>query len=164
MLATKTVFMNWETVSSDIGHKVYALWNNGHKLLTLAFNSSSNYVKIESEGEKRAFSIRYEGFLKNRIVMRNEYGIRIGYVSAEGENLIAFNDEKLHYAVSDDPEPQVIIYKESINEPLAVCALTLDNDKSVLPSVKPAAAHQSLLLALCWYLRLHVRRESAVFA
>ena len=29
--------MNWETVTSGIGHKVYALWNNGRKLLTLGF-------------------------------------------------------------------------------------------------------------------------------
>ena len=34
--------MNWETVTSGIGHTVYALWNNGRKLLTLAFSSTSN--------------------------------------------------------------------------------------------------------------------------
>ena len=156
--------MNWETVSSGIGQKVYALWNNGRKILTLAFNSSSNYVKIESEGEKRAFSLRYEGFLKNKMVMRNEYGIRIGHISTEKENLIDFNDEKLYYTITDDKEPQVIIYKESIDDPLAVCALTLDNEKSVIPSVKPAATQQSLLLALCWYLQLPVSDEKAVYA
>ena len=151
--------MNWETVSSGIGHKMYALWNNGRKILTLAFNSSSNYVKIESEGEKRVFSIRYEGFLKNRMVMRNEYGIRIGHVSTEKENLIDFNDEKLYYSITDEEEPRVIIYKESIHEPLAVCELKLDSDKSILPAVKAAATYQSLLLALCRYLQLPVARE-----
>ena len=156
--------MNWETVSSGLGHKVYALWNNGRKILTLAFNSSSNYVKIESEGEKRAFSLRYEGFLKNKMVMRNEYGIRIGHISTERENLIDFNDEKLHYTITDDKEPQIIIYKESIDDPLAVCDLTLDSEKGVLPSVKPAGTHQSLLLALCWYLQLPISHEKAVYA
>src|SRR5258708_32551586 len=113
--------MNWETVTSGIGHKVYALWNDGRKLLTLAFNSSSNFVKIESGGEKRAFTIRYEGFLKNKMVMRNEYGVRIGHVSSENkENLIAFNHEKLYYVITDDKEPQVIIYNESRGQPLAV--------------------------------------------
>src|SRR5882757_8423127 len=145
--------MNWETVTSGIGYKAYALWNDGRKLLTLGFQSSSNFVKIESEGEKRVFTIRYEGFLKNKMVMRNEYGVRIGYVSTENkENLIAFNDERLYYTITNDKEPQVIIYKESPDKPLAVCALTLDNDKSILPSVKHSATHQSLLLALCWYL------------
>jgi len=149
--------MNWETVTSGIGQKVYTLWNNGHKLLTLAFNSSSNFVKIESEGEKRAFTIRYEGFLKNRMVMRNEYGVRIGYVNTENkENFIAFKDEKLFYTITDEPEPRIIIYKDSVDTPLADCALKLDNDQSILPSIKPAASHQSLLLALCWYLFLPV--------
>lgn len=154
--------MNWETVNTGIGHKVYALWNNGRKLLTLAFNSSSNYVKIESEGEKRAFSIRHEGFLKNKMVMRNEYGIRIGHISTEKENLIAFNDQKLYYTITDDKEPKVIIYKESLEEPLAVCDLKLDQDKNILPSVKHAATHRSLLLVLCWYLHLPVSREKII--
>ena len=155
--------MNWETVTSGIGYKAYALWNNGRKLLTLGFQSSSNFVRIEAEGEKRAFTIRYEGFLKNKMVMRNEYGVRIGQVSAENkENLIAFNDERLYYTITNDKGPQVIIYKESPDKPLAVCALTLDNDKSILPSVKPSATHQSLLLALCWYLFSPVARQEKV--
>jgi hypothetical protein len=153
--------MNWETVTSGIGHKVYALWNNGRKLLTLAFQPGSNFAKIEYEGEKRAFTIRYEGFLKNRMVMRNEYGIRIGQVSTENrENLIALNDEKVFYTITDDKDPRVIIYKESKDKPLAVCALNLENDKSILPSVRPTATHQSLLLALCWYLFLPVAQKN----
>ena len=155
--------MNWETVTAGIGHKVYALWNDGRKLLTMGFQSSSNFVKIESEGEKRAFTMRYEGFLKNKMVMRNEYGVRIGHVSTENkENLIAFNDERLYYTITDDKEPQVIIYKESPDKALAVCALTLDNDKGILPSVKASATHQSLLLALCWYLFSTVTSQQKV--
>jgi len=155
--------MNWETVTSGLGHRVYALWSNGHKILTLAFNSSSNFVKIESEGEKRAFTIRYEGFLKNKLVMRNEYGIRMGYVSAETkENLVAFNDDKLYYTITNDKEPRLIIYKDSIDNPLTICELKLDNEVSILPSVKPTATHQSLLLALCWYLNLPVARDNAM--
>jgi len=155
--------MNWETVTSGIGQKVYTLWNDGRKLLTMGFQSSSNFVKIEAEGEKRAFTIRYEGFLKNKMVMRNEYGVRIGQVSSENkENMIAFNDEKLYYTITNDQEPRVIVYKESPDKPLAVCALKLDNDKSVIPSVKASATQHSLLLALCWYLFSPVSRENAV--
>lgn len=152
--------MNWETVTSGIGHKVYALWNNGRKLLTLGFNSGSNFAKIEYGDEKRAFTLRYEGFLKTKMVMRNEYGVRIAQISAENkENIIALNDEKLFYTITDDKEPQVIIYKESIDKPLAVCNLSLNNDKSILPSVKPSATQHSLLLTLCWYLRVPAEKE-----
>lgn len=144
--------MNWETVTSGIGHKVYALWNNGRKLLTLSFNSNSSFAKVESEDEKRAFILRYEGFLKNKMVMRNEYGIRIGQLSSENkENLIALNDEKLFYTITDEKEPRVIIYQDSVDNPLAVCDLKLD-DKSILPTVKSTATLHSLLLAMSWYL------------
>ncbi len=152
--------MNWETVTSGLGQKVYALWSDGRKILTFAFNSSSNVVRLESEGEKRTFTLRYEGFLKNRLVMRNEYGIRIGYVTIENkENLIAFNDEKFYYTISEEKEPKLVLYKSSVDNPLAVCALSLDKE-GVLSSVKSAATHQSLLLALCWYLHLPVARDS----
>lgn len=144
--------MKWETVTSGIGQKVYALWDNGRKLLTLAFNSSSNFAKIEYGEEKRAFIIRYEGLFKNKMVMRNEYGIRIGQVSTERENIIALNDERLFYTITNEKEPKLILYKESVDDPLAVCALKLDNEKSVLPSVRTLATTHSLLLALSWYL------------
>ena len=95
--------------------------------------------------------------------MRNEYGVRIGQVSSENkENLIAFNDEKLYYTITKEQEPRVIVYKESPDKPLAVCALKLDNDKGVLPSVNSSATQHSLLLALCWYLFSPVSRENAV--
>lgn len=153
--------MNWETVTSGIGHKVYALWSNGHKLLTLAFNSSSNFAKIEYGDEKRAFTIRYEGMFKNKMVMRNEYGIRLGQISAENkENFIDLNDERLFYTITEEKYPRVIIYKESLDKPLAVCALQLDNDISILPSVKTSATQHSLLLALCWYLFSPVAKEN----
>ncbi len=146
--------MKWETVTTGIGQKVYALWDNGRKLLTLAFNSSSNFAKMEYGDEKRAFTLRYEGIFKNKMVMRNEYGVRIGQVNAETkENLVALNDERLHYTITDDKEPRLIIYKDSVDKPLAVCALKLENEKGILP-LKPEATHQSLLLALCWYLFL----------
>jgi hypothetical protein len=151
--------MKWETVTSGIGQKVYALWDNGRKLLTLAFNSSSNFAKIEYGEEKRAFIIRYEGLFKNKMVMRNEYGIRIGQISAERENMVALNDEKLFYTITNDKEPRLILYKESADHPLAVCVLTLDNERGILPAVKPTTTQHRLLLALSWYLFKVVGKE-----
>ena len=58
--------MKWETVSSTIGQSVYALWNNGKKLITLVFHSSSNAARIEYADEKRVFLIRDEGFQKKQ--------------------------------------------------------------------------------------------------
>ena len=54
--------MKWESVRSTIGYSAYALWNNGRKLVTLVFNSSSKAARIDYGGEKRVFLIRKEGF------------------------------------------------------------------------------------------------------
>ncbi|MBL7740986.1 MAG: hypothetical protein JNK14_17320 [Chitinophagaceae bacterium] len=153
--------MNWETVSSGLGQKVYALWNNGRKLLTLAFSNESNFAKIEYGDEKRAFIIRYEGVFKNKMVMRNEYGVRLGQVYADSrENFISLNDEKLFYTISGEEEPRLIIYKESPDNPIADCAFTIDQEKGLLPSVRTSATTYSLLLALCWYLFSPVAKEN----
>jgi hypothetical protein len=153
--------MNWETVTSGIGHKVYALWSNGHKLLTLAFNTSSDFARIEYGDEKRAFIIRYEGIFKNKMVMRNEYGVLLGQVNAESrENFIDLDDQKLFYTITGDKEPNLIIYKESAAAPLAVCSLKVDNEKGILPAARPSATTYSLLLALCWYLFSAVAKDN----
>ncbi len=46
--------MKWETVTSTIGQTVYTLWNNGKKLSTLVFNSSSNAARIEYARRKKS--------------------------------------------------------------------------------------------------------------
>lgn len=152
--------MNWETVSSGLGQKVYALWNNGRKLATLAFQSDSSFARIEYGNEKRAFILRYEGLFRNKMVMRNEYGVRLGQVNAESkENFIDLNDERLFYTIEEGKEPKLIVYKESPDKPLAVCALRLENEKGTLSSVRPTATTYSLLLALCWYMFSPVAKE-----
>lgn len=148
--------MKWETVTSSIGQTVYTLWNNGRKLSTLVFHSSSNAARIEYADEKRVFLIRDEGFRKNKTVLRTEYGIRIGHTGSENnENFIVLNDERYFYSVDDKNEPAVTIYKESIDKPLAVCGLSLQEDllsKSGVKRPLPQKALFSLLVGLCWCL------------
>jgi hypothetical protein len=158
--------MKWETVSSTIGQSVYTLWNNGRKLVTLVFNSSSNAARIEYEDEKRVFLIRDEGFLKNKTVLRSEYGIRIGHAGSENnENFIVLNDERYFYSVNDKQEPAVTIYKESIDHPLAVCQLNIQDDLLTKTGAKrplQEKALYSLLIGLCWYLFKPLKREKPV--
>jgi len=145
--------MNWETVTSELGNKVYALWNNGRKLLTFAPSSDSNFVKIECGGEKRFFQIRYEGFRKNRIVMRNEYGVKIGRVITENkENMIELNDNKYFFSIDDNNGGNITIYEGSKEKPLAVCSMNTKPDNAMLRSLRKNTDQHSLLLALCWYL------------
>jgi hypothetical protein len=153
----KTTYMNWETVTSELGHKVYALWNNGRKLLTFASTSSPNFVRLECEGEKRMFQIRYEGFLKNKMVMRNEYGVRIGQIRTENkETFIELNDRKYFFSLNNDNSKFVSIYDGTHEQPVAVCDLGASAENGILKSIKENANPHSLLLALCWYLFVSV--------
>lgn len=158
--------MKWETVTSTIGQSAYTLWNNGRKLVTLVFNSSSNAARIEYEGEKRVFLIRDEGFRKNKTVLRTEYGIRIGHTGTENnENFIVLNDERYYYSVDDKQEPAVTIYRESIDHPLAVCRLNIQDDLLTKTGAKKPLQEKalySLLIGLCWYLFKPLKREKPV--
>lgn len=156
----KTTIMNWETVTTDLEQKVFALWNNGRKLLTMVSNSNSNFVRLECGGEKRHFQIRYEGFLRNRMVMRNEYGVRIAQVKTENkQHFVELNDQRYYFSLTGEGESRLAIYDESMEKPMAVCEMEVTKDKSVLRSVKKTAMHQSLLMALCWYLFVSVSKE-----
>lgn len=148
--------MKWETVTSSIGQTVYTLWNNGLKLSTLVFNSSSNAARIEYANERRVFLIRDEGFRKNKTVLRNEYGIRIGHTGSEhNENFIVLNDERYFYSLDQEQKPALTIYKESIDRPLAVCELNLQESLLSKSGAKMQIAQKtlySLLIGLCWHL------------
>ena len=156
--------MKWETVTSSIGQTVYTLWNNGRKLSTLVFHSSSNAARIEYADEKRVILIRDEGFRKNKTVLRTEYGIRIGHTGSENnENFIVLNDERYFYSVDDKKEPAVTIYKETIDRPLAICGLDLRDDlltKSGAKRPLPQKALFSLLIGLCWSLLSPAREKN----
>lgn len=158
--------MKWETVTSTIGQSVYTLWNNGRQLVTLVFNSSSNAARIEYEDEKRVFLIRDEGFRKNKTVLRTEYGIRIGHTGTENnENFIVLNDERYYYSVNDKQEPEVTIYKESIDHPLAVCGLNIQDDLLAKTGTKKQLREKtlySLLIGLCLYLFKPLKREKPI--
>lgn len=158
--------MKWETVTSSIGQTVYTLWKNGRKLSTLVFNSTSNAARIEYADQKRVFLIRDEGFRKNKTVLRTEYGIRIGHTGTENhENFIVLNNERYFYSVDDTKEPAVTIYKESIDHPLAVCSLNIQNDMLTRAGSKKPMHEKtlySLLIGLCLYLFNPVANEKNV--
>lgn len=148
--------MKWETVTSTIGHSAYALWNNGRKLVTLAFNPLSNAARIEYENEKRVYLIRREGFLKNKLVLCNEYGVRLAHTASENKaSFIVLNNQRYFYDFDNEREPALTFYKGSRDQPLAVCTMSIDDiDRSLWAKkfpLKDTAAY-TLILLMCFYL------------
>lgn len=157
--------MKWEIASSTATQEIYELWQDEKKLLTLDFHPTTNSARIKYAGEKRVFLIRKEGFLKNKTVLCNEYGIRMGYlVNDNKETYVELNNEKFFYLIKDNPKPELIIYKESKDQPLITCGLNVNN-VNASPRLKneknlPVDSHSSLILALCWYMLLPVTEEA----
>ena len=155
--------MRWETVAATASNEVYDLWQKDDKLLTLTLHPFSNSARVECKDEKRVFLIRQEGFRRNKTVLRNEYGIKLGELGVEDKgNFIDVNNERFYYTIHNNPLAELVIYKESIGKPIVICGLNVNNGN---PSVhigkgKSLNSQTSLLMALCWYMFLPVAKEN----
>src|SRR5262245_49464609 len=109
--------MKWQLANLNDKQEVYELWHNDKKLLHLDFHPFTNSARIQYADEKRVFLIRKEGFLRNKTVLRNEYGMRIGKMEHDKTHSmigsIELNDEKFFYTVRNNPLSELIIYKET---------------------------------------------------
>lgn len=159
--------MKWTVVSKSVKQEVYHLIHKDKILLTLEFHPFTNAARIETTGERRVFQIRKEGFLRNKTVLRNEYGIRIGQLGYEksnsNEGSIELNDEKFSYSIQNNSQSEILIYRENKEEPFVVCGLKTDNGKTSVKlknKNKLSPSQHFLLMSLCWYMFLPVAKES----
>ena len=155
--------MRWENASATDNNEIYHLWNKDRKLLTLTFHPFSNSARVECAEEKRVFLIRREGFFRNKTVLRNEYGIKIGELGQENEaNFIDVNGERFYYHVHNNPLAELVLYKESKERPVIVCGLNVNNGKTAVhvEKKKETVSQPGLLMALCWYMFMPVAKEN----
>jgi hypothetical protein len=158
--------MKWEKSVTTDQQESYELWHKEQKLLILDFHPFTNSARIQCAGEKRVFLIRKEGFLRNKTVLRDEYGMRIGQMgpdrNSKTEGSIDLDNEKFFYVVRNNPEPQLVIYKESIEKPFVVCGIRSDEAGTTVEFTKGSGLKTSehfLLMSLCWYMFLPVAKE-----
>ena len=140
--------MRWEAIKSTLIHDVYELFHKKDKLLTLTFHPTTNSARVETAGERRVLLIRKEGFRKNKTVLRTEYGIKLGQLSLENkEPILEINSDRFFCAIENNDPAELIIYKESKENPLTVCALNIpDINASTFFSTKknvPVTLHLS---------------------
>jgi hypothetical protein len=157
--------MRWESQTNNNNHEDYHLYKDDKKILSLSINPFSSTARVECNKEKRVFLIRKEGFMKNKTVLRNEYGIKIGELGSENkENYIDVNGERFFYAYHNNPLAELVLYKDTINKPFVVCGLNTDKGETAVHFKKdkdhPEGPHPGLLMALCWYMFLPVTKEN----
>lgn len=153
--------MKWELTSTSPNQEIYALWHNDKKVLAVDFHPFTNSARIEYADEKRVFLIRKEGFLRNKTVLRDEYGMRIGQLGYEKSNattgVLELNDEKFFYTIHNNPIAELVIYKETKDKPFITCGLQTDNGNTSIKLAKGdqlSASQHFLLMAVCWYMFL----------
>ncbi len=157
--------MRWEKISLTPDNEVYHLYKDEQKLLTLHFHPFSHSARVETGTEKRVFQIRKEGFLRNKTVLRTEYGIKLGELGHEnGRSFINIDNDRYFYSVINNPLAELQIFKEHADQPMITCGLKTDEgnpevqfkrDKNQLDG-----SYSSLLMALCWYMFLPVAKEN----
>jgi hypothetical protein len=159
--------MRWELTSKEKKQEVYQLFNEGRSLVTLSINSFSRTARVECGTEKRIFQISKEGFLRNKVVIKNEYGVSLG--ESGQENKLHFFDitgERFFYTLNKELS-EFVLFKDSVTKPLLTCSLVVkDTDTSVIISEDQGqmdiAPHPELLMAIGWYLFLPHVKENAV--
>ena len=160
--------MKWLVNKTSPTREMHELWHENKKLLTLDYHPFTNAARIESTGEKRVFHIRKEGFLRNKTIVRNEYGIKMGQLGPDklnaGKGFIELNDEKFTYTIDNNLHPHLSIHRENDTEkPFVTCELETTSHH---PSVKfkkekeLSPVQHFLLMSLCWYMFLPAAKEN----
>ncbi len=157
--------MRWESVNSASDNEIYHLYKEEKKILTLSLNAFSHTARVECDKQKRVFLIRKEGFLRNKTILRNEYGVKIGELGQENkENFIDLNGERFYYTTHNNPMAELVLYKESKDKPFVSCGLSVKEGNAAVHFTKDTklseTSHPGLLMALCWYMFLPVTKEN----
>lgn len=149
--------MKWEKVSFTADNEVYHLYAGEEKVLSMHFHPFSQSARVETATEKRVFQIRKEGFLRNKTVLRSEYGIKIGELGHEaGKEFISINEHRYFFSIEKKSGTALSIYKEGEETPLATCGLQTGNGELHISNITNDKSQTGLLMTFCWYLFLSV--------
>jgi hypothetical protein len=161
--------MKWVTAKSNTGYESYELFENNKKLLRITLNPEVGTARIETDHDKRLFFLRKEGFFKNRCVLRNEYGVKIGKLSYENAHpeagFVEMENEILNYSIEKEgSQPQLVIFKDHKETPLVTCSLLPNRTPSPIGLIRSGMNNlfSTLLMTLCWYEFSPVAREQAL--
>lgn len=159
--------MNWiSTTTNKKEFELFELWNGTQKLMTLELNLFTQTAKIECYSSRRIFKIDKEGFLRNKTIFKNEYGVKVGELSLENwfshEGLILLNNERYKYMIQNNSLPELIIYSQSLQKPLISCSLQLNKGNTSIDfnNHNNTEKQSVFLMALAWFLFLPVAKET----
>jgi hypothetical protein len=163
--------MKWISVNKENTGNAYELWYNDKKVVALSFSPLTKIARIESASDRRLFFVEKRGFLQNKTVIRNEYGVKLGELSGEksdaAEGVIEMDGKKYDYTYSQSNDPAVTLYEQTAEEerkPFLRCNFSGVIDGAAAIVKKSISLHDTkipyLLMGLCWYLLKSAGAES----
>ncbi len=161
--------MQWKQVSTIPSH-VYQLTEGDKVLLTLTINYKSSGLRAECKSSQRAFFIHKEGIWKNKTVLKNEYGYKIGQMYYEkwhaDNGIIEIDGRKFRYLYRNNPLAEIAIFNGDETEPVVACGLAAEAGQTTVRVSQDGdfedADMKYMLFALTWYLFLPMAQENTV--
>lgn len=156
--------MNIVSVKSNAGQQDYLLKEDDKTVLKLRYKNDLHIARVETEKERRVLIIEDEGLIRTLLVLKNEYGIRIGSLNYDNFSVthgtVDIENSKYRFHVKEAASTELHIYKGSRKNLIYSCQLSFDDIN--VKEVKHALA--SLIISVSWYLFLKgVPKASHVF-
>lgn len=153
--------MNIVSVQNNPGQEDFLLKEDDKTVLKLRYKNDVHVARVETEKERRVLIIEDEGLLRTRLVLKNEYGIRIGSLNYDNFSIthgsVDIENTKYRFDVKQHESLELRIYKGSRRNLVYNCRLAIEDKNS-----KTALA--SLIIAVTWYLFLNgVSKTQHVF-
>ena len=154
--------MNIVSLNSSPGQQDYILKEESKAVLKFRYKNDLHIARLETENERRVLQIDDEGLLKTKLVLKNEYGVRIGslyYDNFSGSHgSVDIENSRFRFDVQQGEKPQLDIYKGSRRNHVYSCLLAFDNRSKEIPQ-----RLSSLIMAVSWYLFLKNTRALPSF-
>ena len=146
--------MNTVSVKHIAGQQDYLLKEDDNTVLKLRYKKDLHSARVETEKERRVLIIDDEGLLKTRLILKNEYGVRIGSLMydnfSDTHGSVEIENIKYRFVITHGSTPELRIYKGSRRNLIYTCQLSFDDDNSREVKSQPA----SFIIAVSWYLFL----------
>ena len=156
------MLMNIVSLKSSPGQQDFILKEESKAVLKFRYKNDLHIARLETENEKRVLQIDDEGLLKTKLVLKNEYGVRIGSLNydnfSDTHGTVDIENTKYRFDIQQGEKPQLDIYKGSRRNHVYSCQLAFDNN-----SKEARRRSSSLIMAVSWYLFLKNSMAMPVF-
>lgn len=146
--------MNIVSVKNISGQQDYILKEDNKTVLKLCYKQDLHTARVETETVRRVLLIDDEGLLKTKLVLKNEYGVRIGSLSydnfSDTHGSVEIENTKFRFVVQHGQAPELSIFKGSRSNQIYNCQLSFEDTSSKVKKYQPPA----FTIALSWYLFL----------